>query len=69
MIVDLTQNDLAKQMELNKFFSSPMNVTRALVLAKVLCPQWYYEDVKEELMKCLLRGCSRPPLSRPSGRC
>lgn len=50
MIIDLTQSELSKQMDLGIFFSDSIKIAKALVLAKAILPSWYYEDIKKELL-------------------
>lgn len=50
MIIDLTQSDMLKQMELKTFFSDPLKFAKTLILAKRILPGWYYEEIKNQLM-------------------
>ncbi len=51
MIIDLTQSNLIKQMDLRAHFSNPFNLAEALVFAKAVLPDEGYEYIKKELMK------------------
>lgn len=49
MIIDLTHKNPLKD-DLREYFSDPVNIVRALVLAKSVLPEWYYEEIKKELI-------------------
>lgn len=53
MIVDLTQSEVVKQMDLRSFFSDPANVVPALILAKSILPRWYYKAIRKELLEMI----------------
>lgn len=50
MIIDLTQKNSSQWADLREYFSDPINIARALVLAKSVLPPWYYEEIKKELI-------------------
>lgn len=53
MIIDLTQPEFVKQMDLRRFFSDPVNVVPALILAKSILPWWYYKEIRKELIEMI----------------
>jgi hypothetical protein len=50
MIIDLIDNDLLQQVDLEEYFSDPINVAKALVLAKHDLPGPAYLEAKKHLM-------------------
>ena len=65
MIIDLTQSELLKQIELKTFFFDPINVAKALILAKQILPGWYYEEIKKELISLNSTHVSKTHLTIP----
>lgn len=49
MIIDSTQSRLERELGMDDFFADPVNLARALVMAKSMFPGWYYEIIKKEL--------------------
>lgn len=50
MIIDLTQSEFSQQMGLRAYFSDSINLIRVLILAKSILPEWYYEEIKKEVI-------------------
>lgn len=58
MIVDLTKNSLEREIEDRIWLSDPVELAKALVLAKKLF-SWNYEHIRDHLIAMHLRELTR----------